>query len=449
MPETPENRVLLNALRRLDWSPEGLARRVNTLAISSGLNRRIHEKTPYKWLRGDCPRSPIAELAVHVLNEALPEPLGAQELGWTTSAQSAFLPADAGLGDGRSQIGAVLDDLAWRDLMNRREFARLSGAALIGAAVPTGAVEFGRAERMTAGDRVTAQVMDALDDLSSTLRRSDDLGGRLAYEWAVRECTWVAQLMRHGTYDDAIAARLHSTLANFAQIAGWSAFDLGHHGLGQRLHLLALRAARSGADHDLPSHILAMMTVQSWWRGGHRDALALSDAAMTGIGPDTNPRVLAWIHSNRAQVCGANGLRTETLAAIDDARQSLAEPADQDPSWIYWVGDATLHSDAGKAYEGLGRSDLAVAAYEDAIVHLDEYPREQVINMCYLARAQVTDRRIAEAAGTVRTILEHGSGLESGRWKEMVRETCVQLAPHRAVSEVRDALAAARECLQN
>jgi len=49
---------LAAVLQDLGWRPEELARRFNAFAAGQGRAERVHLKTPYKWLRGDCPRSP-------------------------------------------------------------------------------------------------------------------------------------------------------------------------------------------------------------------------------------------------------------------------------------------------------------------------------------------------------------------------------------------------------
>lgn len=45
-------------LTELGWTPAVLARRLNSFAARHGRSERVHAKTPYKWLRGDWPRSP-------------------------------------------------------------------------------------------------------------------------------------------------------------------------------------------------------------------------------------------------------------------------------------------------------------------------------------------------------------------------------------------------------
>jgi hypothetical protein len=55
---TDSTSVLAVVLTELGWKPEVLARRLNSVATVHGRPERVHAKTPYKWLRGDRPRSP-------------------------------------------------------------------------------------------------------------------------------------------------------------------------------------------------------------------------------------------------------------------------------------------------------------------------------------------------------------------------------------------------------
>ncbi|MGH3903314.1 MAG: hypothetical protein ACRDTE_03825 [Pseudonocardiaceae bacterium] len=56
-------------LTELGWKPEVLARRLNSFAAVQGRTERVHAKTPFKWLRGDRPRSPWPALAAALLTD--------------------------------------------------------------------------------------------------------------------------------------------------------------------------------------------------------------------------------------------------------------------------------------------------------------------------------------------------------------------------------------------
>ena len=74
---------LVVVLTELGWKPETLARRLNSFAAVQGRGERMHLKTPYKWLRGDQPRSPWPALAAALLSDELRRLVTPVDLGWT------------------------------------------------------------------------------------------------------------------------------------------------------------------------------------------------------------------------------------------------------------------------------------------------------------------------------------------------------------------------------
>jgi hypothetical protein len=58
-------------LAALGMSGDRFARRLNTTAEALGRHERVHPKTPYKWIRGEQPRSPWRSLTTIVLGHEL------------------------------------------------------------------------------------------------------------------------------------------------------------------------------------------------------------------------------------------------------------------------------------------------------------------------------------------------------------------------------------------
>jgi hypothetical protein len=82
MTDSTSTRPLAVVLAELGWKPEVLARRLNSFAALHGRVERVHVKTPYKWLRGDRPRSPWPALAAALATEELGRPITPADLGW-------------------------------------------------------------------------------------------------------------------------------------------------------------------------------------------------------------------------------------------------------------------------------------------------------------------------------------------------------------------------------
>ncbi|MGH3823163.1 MAG: hypothetical protein ACRDRA_10075, partial [Pseudonocardiaceae bacterium] len=96
------------------------------------------------------------------------------------------------------------------------------------------------------------------------LRKMEDVaGGGGVLALARHEFGWVAGLLDQARYDERTGRALHVVLAELGQFCGWSAFDIGQHGLAQRFYVAALRAAHSADDRPLGAHILASMAIQA------------------------------------------------------------------------------------------------------------------------------------------------------------------------------------------
>lgn len=78
---TDSTSALAAVLTELGWKPEVLARRLNNFAALHGRGEQVHAKTPYKWLRGDRPRSPWPTLIAALLTGELGRPLTTADLG--------------------------------------------------------------------------------------------------------------------------------------------------------------------------------------------------------------------------------------------------------------------------------------------------------------------------------------------------------------------------------
>lgn len=126
---------LAASLKELGWRPETLARKLVEHAAFHGRRERIHEKTPYKWIRGERPRPPWPELIAALLSAELARPISPLTLGWPPSGnndQQPLLRADSGLALPWTAEGAAraMRAVTEADPMDRRVFITVMGAAM-------------------------------------------------------------------------------------------------------------------------------------------------------------------------------------------------------------------------------------------------------------------------------------------------------------------------------
>jgi len=137
------------------------------------------------------------------------------------------------------------------------------------------------------------------------------------------EFAWVARLLDRASYDERTGRALHVALAELGQLAGWVAYDAGHHGLAQRYYLAALRAAHSADDRPLGAHILGCMAYQATHQEQPAEAVTLIDTALTGVRGRETPRLLAALYIKQAYARATLRDASACTAAIE-----LAESLD-------------------------------------------------------------------------------------------------------------------------
>ncbi|MGA5818808.1 hypothetical protein ACPC54_13240 [Kitasatospora sp. NPDC094028] len=411
-----EGSLLGDCLRQLDWSPDKLAREINRVRPNS-----ISPKAPYGWLKGSTPRGDLPEIVASILSHHLKETITVAAL-WPTKA--TVVGSDGWLRQPWSQEGtwAGLGSFTAGPLRSSHGVLRpLSGQGLIGAAVEWLTTEDEPVIGRPSGETISPQAIDVLVERAAQLRRIDDVqGGPLVLDWITQDLHWAAHLARNGSYDPAIGQRLHSVLAELAQLAGWLACDLGRNALGQRYLLFGLRAAHTANNRALGANIVSCLSYQAAWGSAHDEALRLIKIARQGIGGTPGGAVHALLATRQARAHSQLGQLDDCARALDEAA-TLAESATDGttPAWAYWVTPAVLAADAGRAWLELGRPAVAERHLLRGL-HLfgDEQPRNRLLHTMSLAEARLRQRDLDGAAEATRQALGLRSYLESGRARQ-------------------------------
>ncbi|GAA4618814.1 hypothetical protein GCM10023195_84820 [Actinoallomurus liliacearum] len=278
------NEKLKDLLEEAGWRPESLARRVNAAIFAIRReNRQIHLKTPYRWLnRGEVPHAPVPEVVVRLLAEATGRDLTFDQV-WPRGASrsSLLLPADHGLDLPWDASGLLRLLEEWsHPMLTRRTFMVVSGTTLTRHAwqwsqAPVPALASAARE----ADRVTAPMLELVEDIASRCRRLDERHGAAGAAFVADQFACVSRLLRRSRYDARTGRRLTSALAQLAQTSGFMAFDSARDGEAQRWYLTGLRAAHAAGDRALAASILGLMSNQATEIGETADALQLATAA--------------------------------------------------------------------------------------------------------------------------------------------------------------------------
>jgi hypothetical protein len=236
--------------------------------------------------------------------------------------------------------------------MDRRIFLTLLGAT---ASAPAHEWLIARPETDTAespGSSLTLGIVDHLDGMVGRLRHMDDeLGGQTLLPLVRANLQHVQTLLDQRRYPDTVGRRLHATAAELMRLAGWSAFESGHHPQAQRYWIAGLHAAHAAGDRALGANIVRSMSEQAESIGQVREAVTLAETAKAGY-QGASPRVTAMLLLRAAEAHAQNRETTECRRALDAAFDRLgdAPTTSGDPVWSYWLDEAQTHAYAGSCF---------------------------------------------------------------------------------------------------
>ncbi|MEU8265811.1 helix-turn-helix transcriptional regulator [Sphaerisporangium sp. NPDC049002] len=257
----------------------------------------------------------------------------------------------------------------------------------------------------------------------------------------------------HGRYDDKVGAELLSAAAGMSWMAGWTSFDLNHHGQAQQHFGQALKLAKAANDPLTGVWVLAALTRQAIHIDQPSWALWLSRAASdTARRAEAPPRVMAvllvreaWATALRANP-GESGDRhaaKQVEHLLGEAERAYAQGAtDTDPAWTARYDEAELGAEAGNCWRLLGKHQGALAHAEAAVAEFRvRLPRSAQINRVHAAEAYLRMGELEQALETVRPAIPATKALTSRRTVDFIRRFDQELDPYghtMAVREFRD-----------
>ncbi|WP_043968935.1 hypothetical protein [Micromonospora haikouensis] len=343
------NRRLAGLLSDAQWRPEALARRLNAALMARGSSRRVHPKTPYKWISdGALPHGDIPELVVEVLSSQLKTELAFEDVwGVTAPRPRSALPANHAMDLPWDSSGLL--SLVGGPVPTRRTIIAVTGAALTApawAALHQPAPDL--FSTATEGGPVSPPLLGMIDNLVAHAQQLDDHQGGAARDFVHDQFTAVARLLRRASYNAAAGRRLAAALAQLAQTAGFMAFDAHEDGLAQRWYLTALRTAHAAADPGLAASILALMSNQSADRGHALDALQLSAAAQESAAT-APPAVRSLVAARSSLAHAVAGDLTSFHRTREDTLTLLDTPPDTPlPRWASYIDRVELDAITGR-----------------------------------------------------------------------------------------------------
>ncbi|MEV0650173.1 helix-turn-helix transcriptional regulator [Phytomonospora sp. NPDC050363] len=335
--------------------------------------------------------------------------------------------------DDALDAGGVLTDLATTgDPMRRRIL--LHSIALVTSA-PVVTID-------AAAPSLGTPDIEVLATMTVSLRGLDNrLGGGAVRDMTARYLTSEARPLLAARMSDRVASRLLSSLAELAQLAGWTCYDSGLHGAAQRHLHQAHTWAAAAKDLPLAAELLAALAHQAAFLGKGTEAVHLAEEALRTAEAAAVPALAAEAAALAAHGYAVNGDSIRCARALLAAEHHL-DRADRtgDPTWIGYMGPAYLAALRGHALLALG-DPAAVGSAEASLDMDDAYVRGKAFNLALLASSLTRAGRPEEAAAKGRAALTLASDLRSARAEEYLRRVAVGLTAYRDVPAAAELIA--------
>ncbi|MFB9434042.1 sporulation protein, partial [Streptoalloteichus tenebrarius] len=197
----------------------------------------------------------------------------------------------------------------------------------------------------------------------------------------------VAPLL-HGRYTDAVGRRLFTAAAHLSRLAGWTAFDRGHHAAAQRHYVQALRLARAAGDVAFGGYTLACAALQATLRGWHDHAIDMCQGAYERAKHQAPARVLAFTALIEARAHARAGDRRAAAHALSTSERLLGQAERQqgvEPDWIDFYSPARMAADAVEIHRDLHLPAAARRWNEQAAMPTDQFARSYGLRLTVLA----------------------------------------------------------------
>ncbi|MGF1427077.1 sporulation protein [Kitasatospora sp. LaBMicrA B282] len=417
-------------------SRKSLALRLRNLCEQAGYERKYTHASWSNWMtKGMIPDPPAPELITRLLSERLGRRITLADIGM---AAPSTAHADTGLAFPRDRGQAVTAAAEFWSTVDRRTV--IAGAAAFGIThftTPTARWLINPAdpvETTLGGRRVGQADIDELRETAEEARRWDArYGGGNWKLSSVNAClAQRASPLLSGTYSEPIGRQLFAVTAELARLAGWSAFDIGQHGLAQRHFIQALRMAKAGGDAETGCYVLTTMALQALIRGFPSEAIDMAQGAYTHAKHAAAPRVLSFTKLAEARAHGKAGDAAAASRALREAEDLMSAIRDdgRDPQWLEYYSFPRLASDATEIHRDLKQSKAALSWSTQAdAMPSGQYTRATGIRLAVTASAHLQLGRLDQGLAVGQRALSILGGVESARAQDYLRNVVTSLQP--------------------
>ncbi|WP_409074236.1 hypothetical protein [Micromonospora chalcea] len=443
------NELLAQALGRAGWSNKGCAARLRAFGEAKGVVVRCTHVDVRRWLDGVQPRPQTAVLIAEALSDALGTLLTPSAVGFDYQAHGVASIDSLRYADELPDAYRSLASTAEHDIAGSIELQKAAAVSTAWTG-PLMAWLLSRPEPVptnAAGRRVgMAEVAAVCSTIKLFMNLDFQFGGGHAR-------TALAQYFRHdvlplleGSYSGEVGQKLFSAAAEVAQLLGWTAYDLGQHGLAQRYLIQGLRLAQAGGDRVMGGRLLSNMSHQANYLGQHQEAAQLARAAQEGARGAASGTVSAMFLAMEARARAGAGDGRSCASVLREAESLFNHRAVcDDPPWIYYFDEAEMAGEAAHCFRDLRSPALALEFVTQAIELTDSaYVRTHAFIRLVNAASclHMTKPDVGKAAEVALEAIQLAGALKSERYLRYVRDLRSDFVPHAASAEAKRALEA-------
>jgi hypothetical protein len=427
------NTQLADAMRRAGFSNSSLAAHVRRVALEHGGELKCTHVDVKRWLDGVSPRPATAGFIATALSRKTGSRITPNEVGLAVLDGSTVLdttldpPAD---GAAASQH---LLELTRRDLADD---ARVQQADVVPAAWTQPTLTWLLARPQPLPMRDSARISVGESDVAAVrttvqifMRMDFQFGGGHARAALAQYFAHDVHPLLDGRFSDQVGRELFSAAAEVAQLLGWTAYDVGSHGLAQRYLLQGLALAQTADDRMMGSRLLSNLSHQANYLGHFDQAVQLARAAQEGARGAATATSMAMFLAMEARAHAGNRDGTACARALQEAERLFdGRSTGDDPEWISYFDAAELAGEGAHCFRDL-RSPKTAQQFIARAEELTDpaYVRTLAFIRLVHAASVCQQREPGHAVELATQAIELAGSLKSRRYLRYIRDLCIDL----------------------
>lgn len=433
------NRLLAAVLEEAGVSNKGLAVRVRAEADKIGVTVSTDHVAVRRWLNGVRPHADTIQCIAAALSAKLGRKITPVEIGFDLEdggQEGDGVDDSATYPDGYGQAVDALDSLTSADLSDASVLASAGWVSTAAPSVITGYL-FGEPQQLAYAASLDEAGKDIAGRIRSTIRYFMNLdfqfgGGHtrrmVLFYWR----TEIVKALRQ-QYPTAVRREIFSAAADAAEVLGWSAYDDGRHGAGQRYFIQGLRLAREADDHLMGGQILANLSHQANYLGNFSDAIQFARAAQAAVRGQASATVNAMFLAMEARALASIGDARGCAEVLHRAEQEFEKSnPSEDPEWITYFDALELAGEAAHCFRDLGLSKETQRFVTQAIDQVRTPPRTRAFIDMVSAAATLNAGDLDQAVSIATSAINLAGGLQSSRYVRYLSDFYKSLATSHA-----------------